>query len=174
MRTALVLACGALLAAGPAAAQTQRNNSTTSKQGQNSATSSSQTSQRSRTEPIVAGVVTSVDPSGHELTLVAPAGGEVDVARVGQSVFLERGVNLLSVQAPVEKSAQVWIDGRKSSLSDLKEGDLVRAAFDANQQQILNVRAVTPQEMRNDLNKARSDLRATNPGSNNSQQQGNK
>src|SRR5919108_4501402 len=101
MRTALVLACGALLAAGPAAAQTQRNNSTTSKQGQNSATSSSQTSQRSRTEPIVAGVVTSVDPSGHELTLVAPAGGEVDVARVGQSVFLERGVNLLSVQAPV-------------------------------------------------------------------------
>jgi hypothetical protein len=56
-------------------------------------------------------------------------------------------------------SAQVWIDGEQSSLSNLKEGDVARAAFDPSQQQFLNVSAVTPDEMRNDFNKARSDLR---------------
>jgi hypothetical protein len=171
MRTALALTCGVLLAAGGAMAQNQNDNSSQTSQSQktplrqNDHATAARHAQRPGAEPMVAGVVTSVDPNGHELTLVAPAGAEVDVSRVGQTVFVERGVNLVAVKAPVGNSAQVSVDGQPSSLTNLKEGDVVRAAFDPNQQQFIDVRAVTPQEMRNDMSKARSDLRMSSSGS---------
>jgi hypothetical protein len=161
MKTSLVLACGVLLAAGAALAQTQnnsnatQNNSNASSQQTNAHSAANTTSQGRAT---VAGVVTSVDKNGRELALVVPAGAEVDVARIGKSVLVERGVNLIAVEAPISNSAQIWIDGKQSSLSNLKEGDVVRAAFDPNQQQFLSVSAVTPDEMHNDFNKARTDL----------------
>jgi hypothetical protein len=161
MKTSVVLACGVLLAAGAALAQTRNNDNATS-QTTSSRTQANATSHRRAT---VVGVVTSVDQNGRELAVVMPAGAEVDVARMGKSVLVERGVNLIALEAPINNSAQIWIDGKQSSISNLKEGDVVRAAFDPNQQQFLSVSAVTPNEMRNDFNKARTDLRMSSRGS---------
>jgi hypothetical protein len=161
MKTSIVLACGVLLATGAALAQT-RNNDNAASQTTNARSQANATTPHRAT---VAGVVTSVDQNGRQLAVVVPAGAEVDVARMGKSVLVERGVNLIALEAPINNSAQIFIDGKQSSISNLKEGDVVRAAFDPNQQQFLSVSAVTPDEMRNDFNKARTDLHMSNGAS---------
>jgi len=170
MKTAFVLLCGLLLAAGPAAAETQGNNQQTQgNQGKHGNDQSMSSTGSATQHPAIAGVVTKVDANGHQLTLVTPAGAEVDVTRIGKSVLVERDVNLVSVQAPVQSSAKVFIDGKQSSLSNLKEGDVVRAAFDPNQQAFVNVAAVTPKEVDSNLDRAHSDLHPASSGSQNNQ-----
>jgi Cu/Ag efflux protein CusF len=149
MKTAFILACGALLFATGAAAENQQSSSN---------------------HPAVAGVVTKIDSGKKQLTLVAPTGAEVEVERMGKSLFVEKGVNLVSIQAPIASSAQVFIDGKQSSFSNLKEGDVVRASFDPNQQAFLNVAAVTPKEIDENLPQAKKDLQAASSAVN----QGNK
>jgi hypothetical protein len=106
----------------------------------------------------IAGVVTSVDPHSSTLSIVAPMGSETEVRQVGQNLLIEKGVNYLAVNGPVATNTKVTVDGRRASLNDVKEGDVVRASFDSKTQTFSNINAVSTSEVKGNPRQAAKDL----------------
>ncbi len=106
----------------------------------------------------ITGVLTSIDGSKHALTLVTPAGQEVDVTRIGKTVYVDRGVDLVSVQAKVAQNAKVTVDGNNANFSALKEGDVVRANFDPASASFISLNAVSAKQINQDVSQAQAQL----------------
>lgn len=115
-------------------------------------------SNQGQTQPVT-GVVTKLDAGKRMLTVVAPSGTEIDITNLGKTVFVDRGVDLVSVQAPVEKDVQVWRDGKQASFSSLKEGDVVRASFDPAKARFSSVSAVSQNQIDKDASEAQAQLK---------------
>ena len=105
------------------------------------------------------GVLTNIDGGKRMLTVVAPAGNEVDITNIGKTVFVDRDVNLVSVQAPIAANAQIWRDGQQVKISSLKEGDVVRTSFDPAKATFDGVAAVSSKQIDRDVGQAQTQLK---------------
>jgi len=110
----------------------------------------------------IAGIVTSVDKMGHKVSIVTPTGKATEVQQLGQNILIENG--------PVALDTRILRDGKNATFNDLKEGDVVRAAYDPTTQTFSNIRAVSSSEVKNNPNQASLDLK--NPGPMGGQQPG--
>ena len=110
-------------------------------------------------EKALTGVLTRIDTGKRMLTVVAPAGTEVDVTNIGKTVFVDHDVNLVSVQAPIAGNAQIWRDGQQVKLSSLKEGDVVRTSFDPAKASFEGVAAVSSKQIDQDVSQAQTQLK---------------
>ena len=118
----------------------------------------------------IAGIVTSVDKMGHKVSIVTPTGKATEVQQLGQNILIESDVNFQALNGPVALDTRILRDGKNATFNDLKEGDVVRAAYDPTTQTFSNIRAVSSSEVKNNPNQASLDLK--NPGPMGGQQPG--
>jgi hypothetical protein len=121
----------------------------------------------------ITGLVTGVNAVSGQLSVVAPTSRAVDISMSGQNILIDRDVNYTAVNGPVARNTTIIVNGKKGSLTDLKEGDIVRAAFDPATQTFSDLRAVTSTEVRSNPGQAATDLKSApgaggqNPGGQN-------
>lgn len=108
----------------------------------------------------VAGVVTSVD--NNKLSILAPSTAESEITKIGNSVIVEKNQSFQAVTGPLAPQAQIMRDGKKANLNDIKEGDVVHAAYDEANKNFSDIRAVSNHEFINDQQQAKTDL--SSPG----------
>jgi len=121
----------------------------------------------------VAGVVTKVDKMGHKVSIVAPTGKSTELQQLGQNILVESDVSFQALNGPVAKNTKILRDGKQASFNDLKEGDVVRAAYDPSTQTFSNIRAVSQIEVDSNPNQASVDLKNAGPMGGQKPSQGN-
>jgi hypothetical protein len=121
-----------------------------------SATSSTMTTSKGQLP--IAGVVTGV--KNDKLSIMAPSSTESKISSVGNTLTVEKGMSFQTVTGSLGNQAQILRDGKKASLSDIKQGDVVHAAYDPATSSFSNIRVVSSQEFENDQQQSKTDLGA--------------
>lgn len=154
------------LSFGTARAQTQPQRDTTTRQpgtqqpgtmGQQPTTRPGQQGrmgqQAQQTAMPIAGVVTQRDSAGM-LTVVAPLGATTEVVEVGQNAYVvDDRERLMAVEGRLGQGATITKDGKTARVTEIKEGDFVRATWNAQNQTFTKLEATSAKELRKESRK---------------------
>jgi ABC-type sulfate transport system substrate-binding protein len=146
------LFAGLIVALSPVVALAASQDSASS----NAASEASSTLKTPKDQLPIAGVVTSV--KGDHLSIMAPSSAESKITQVGNTLTVEKGVNFQTIHGGLGPQARILRDGKKASLTDIKEGDVVHAAYDPNSKSFSDIRAVSSDEFESDQAQAKHDL----------------
>lgn len=93
----------------------------------------------------VEGVVSQVKKD--KVTLATPLGESTEIADLGDAMVLNRELKFVAVEGKVDKTARITRDGKNAKTTELKEGDFVRAAWNAKEKKFTSIDAQSSQQI---------------------------
>jgi hypothetical protein len=118
----------------------------------------------------IAGVVTMRDSSGL-LTVIAPLADTTQVSQIGQNAYVvDPGEKIMALEGKPGEGATITKDGKTARASELKEGDFVRATWNAQSQTFTRIEATSPKELRKESKQGMQNQGMQNQGMQNQKQ----